>query len=182
MRISDWSSDVCSSVLLRKLADLYVQQNRQRDALLALREAVTNFPDGPVARNAAQRMREVFASIYHGPGDPEVPPLRALALYQEFMELTPAGPEGDRIIAGLADRLVEVDLLDRAAELLEGQVRYRLQGADKARIGARLALVQLLNRHPEASLAALDGSAAEGLDEAITAQRRQLAARRSEEH
>src|SRR3546814_19465101 len=71
----------------------YVQQNRQRDALLALREAVTNFPDGPVARNAAQRMREVFASIYHGPGDPEVPPLRALALYQEFMELTPAGPE-----------------------------------------------------------------------------------------
>src|SRR3546814_4611027 len=43
--------------------------------------------------------------------------------------------------------------------------------------GARLALVQLLNRNPEASLAALDGSAAEGLDEAITAQRRQLAAR-----
>src|SRR3546814_15763190 len=88
------------------------------------------------------------------------------------MELTPAGPEGDRIIAGLADRLVEVDLLDRAAELLEGQVRYRLQGADKARIGARLALVQLLNRNPEASLAALDGSAAEGLAEAIPAQRR----------
>src|SRR3546814_15429766 len=87
-------------------------------------------------------MREVFASIYHGPGDPEVPPLRALALYQEFMELTPAGPEGDRIIAGLADRLVEVDLLDRPAELLEGQVRYRLQGADKARIGARRAPVR----------------------------------------
>src|SRR3546814_9360926 len=99
LRISDWSSDVCSSdlrfawrgdlfefTLLRKLADLYVQQNRQRDALLALREAVTNFPDGPVARNAAQRMREVFASIYHGPGDPEVPPLRALALYQEFID------------------------------------------------------------------------------------------------
>src|SRR3546814_6011298 len=68
-------------------------------------------------------MREIFAEIYKGPGNPEVPPLRALALYEEFMELTPAGPEGDRIIAGLADRLVEVDLLDRAAKLLEGQVR-----------------------------------------------------------
>lgn len=172
-----WRGDLFEFTLLRELADLYVQQHRHRDALLALREAVTHFPDGPVARNAAQRMREIFAEIYQGPGDPAVPPLRALALYQEFMELTPAGPEGDRIIAGLADRLVEVDLLERAAELLEGQVRYRLEGAEKARIGARLALVRLLDRNPEASLEALDFSAAEGLDEALVGQRRQLKAR-----
>jgi hypothetical protein len=172
-----WRGDLFEFTLLRKLADLYVLQNRKRDALLALREAVTHFPDGPVARSSAQRMREIFAAIYQGPGDPAVPPLRALALYQEFMELTPAGPEGDRIIAGLADRLVEVDLLDRAAELLEGQVRYRLEGAEKARIGARLALVQLLGRNPEASLEALDTSAAEGLEDALMAQRRQLKAR-----
>jgi len=172
-----WRGDLFEFTLLRKLADLYVRQNRPRDALLALREAVTNFPDGPVARTAAHRMREIFAEIYQGPGDPAVPPLRALALYQEFMELTPAGPEGDRIIAGLADRLVEVDLLDRAAELLEGQVRYRLEGSEKARVGARLALVQLLNRKPEASLEALEVSAAEGVDDALAAQRRQLKAR-----
>ena len=172
-----WRGDLFEFTLLRKLADLYVLQNRHRDALLALREAVTHFPDGPVARSSAHRMREIFAGIYQGPGDPAVPPLRALALYQEFMELTPAGPEGDRIIAGLADRLVEVDLLDRAAELLEGQVRYRLEGAEKARIGARLALVQLLDRNPEASLAALDVSAAEGVEDALAAQRRQLRAR-----
>lgn len=172
-----WRGDLFEFTLLRKLADLYVQQNRHRDALLALREAVIHFPEGPVARNAAQRMREIFAEIFHGAGDPAVPPLRALALYQEFMELTPAGPEGDRIIAALADRLVEVDLLERAAELLEGQVRYRLEGAQKARIGARLALVRLLDRDPEASLEALDFSAAEGLDEKLASQRRQLKAR-----
>src|SRR5690606_27643132 len=79
--------------------------------------------------------------------------------------------------AALADRLVEVDLLERAAELLEGQVRYRLEGAQKARIGARLALVRLLDRDPEASLEALDFSAAEGLDEKLASQRRQLKAR-----
>src|SRR5690606_29796241 len=90
---------------------------------------------------------------------------------------TPAGPDGDRIIAGLADRLVEVDLLDRAAELLEGQVRYRLEGSEKARIGARLALVRLLDRDPEASLEALEFSATEGLDDALSGQRRQLKAR-----
>jgi tetratricopeptide (TPR) repeat protein len=172
-----WRGDFFEFTLLRKLAELYVEQDRHRDALYALREAASNFPDGPAASNAAQRMREIFAEVYRGAGDPDVPPLRALALYQEFMELTPGGPEGDRMIAGLADRLVEVDLLDRAAELLEGQVRYRLEGAEKARIGARLALIQLLNRKPEASLAALEFSAAPEAGEEVALQRRQLRAR-----
>ncbi|MGF1631448.1 MAG: tetratricopeptide repeat protein [Kiloniellaceae bacterium] len=172
-----WRGDLFEFTLLRKLAELYVGQNRHRDALYALREAVTAFPDGPAARNSAQRMREIFTTIYQEPGDPGVPPLRALALYQEFMELTPVGPAGDKMIAGLADRLVEVDLLGRAAELLEGQVRYRLEGEDKARIGARLALVQLLHRNPEAGLEALDISEAEGVDGPVAQQRRQLRAR-----
>ena len=172
-----WRGDLFEFTLLRKLAELYVRQNRQRDALFALREAVTAFPDDPTSRNSAQRMREIFAEIYQNPGDPEVPPLRALALYQEFIELTPAGPEGDKMIAGLADRLVEVDLLDRAAELLEGQVRYRLEGEDKARIGARLALVQLLDRNPQASLEALEISEVTDLEVPLASQRRQLRAR-----
>ncbi len=172
-----WRGDLFELTLLRKLAALYVEENRHRDALYALREAVTNFPDGPAARNSAQRMREIFAEIYHGPGDPDVPPLRALALYQEFMELTPVGPEGDRMITSLADRLVEVDLLDRAAELLEGQVRYRLEGSEKARVGTRLALVQLLGRNPEASLEALDASEVNGMNGELVLQRRQLRAR-----
>src|SRR3546814_17916742 len=89
----------------------------------------------------------------------------------------PADPGGCVVLAGMAARLGDVYRPDRVAERLEGQGLYRLKGAYKARIGARLALVQLLNRNPGASLAALDGSAAEGLDEAISAQRRQLAAR-----
>jgi hypothetical protein len=172
-----WRGDLFEFTLLRKLAELYVDENRHRDALHALRAAVINFPEGPIAQSAAQRMREIFAEIYQGPGDPGVPPLRALALYQEFMELTPAGPEGDRIIASLADRLVEVDLLDRAAELLEGQVQYRLEGEEKARIGARLALVHLLDRDPAAGLKALDMSEAEDTPATLTEQRRQLRAR-----
>ena len=62
----------------------------------------------------------------------------------------PAGP-----VAELADRLVEVDLLDRAAELLESQVRYRLAGPLKARVGARLAVIRLLDRAPDQAMKAL---------------------------
>lgn len=172
-----WRGDLFEFTLLRKLAELYVDEDRHRDALHALRSAVINFPDGPIAQSAAQRMREIFAGVYQGPGDPGVPPLRALALYEEFMELTPAGPEGDRIIASLADRLVEVDLLDRAAKLLEGQVEYRLEGEEKARIGARLALVHLLDRDPAAGLKALDMSEVAEISAPVAGQRRQLRAR-----
>ncbi|NIA69443.1 tetratricopeptide repeat protein [Pelagibius litoralis] len=172
-----WRGDQFEFTLLRRLADLYVAENRHREALYTLRQAVTSFPDSPGARDSAQKMRQTFAEIYRDVGDPDVPPLRALALYQEFKELTPAGAEGDRLITGLADRLVEVDLLDRAAELLEGQVRYRLEGEEKARIGARLALIHLLNHNPDASLSALEVSEAEGGDAALMAQRRQLRAR-----
>ncbi|WP_422367582.1 hypothetical protein [Pelagibius sp.] len=172
-----WRGDQFEFTLLRRLADRYVEQNRHREALYVLRQAVTSFPDSAGAQDSAQKMRDVFAEIYRGVGDPDVPPLRALALYQEFKELTPAGAEGDRLITGLADRLVEVDLLDRAAELLEGQVRYRLEGEEKARIGARLALIHLLDYNPEASLSALDVSEAKTDDVELTAQRRQLRAR-----
>ena len=172
-----WRGDQFEFTLLRRLADRYVEQNRHREALYVLRQAVTSFPDSAGAQDSAQKMRDVFAEIYRGVGDPDVPPLRALALYQEFKELTPAGAEGDRLITGLADRLVEVDLLDRAAELLEGQVRYRLEGEEKARIGARLALIHLLDHNPEAGLSALDVSEAKIDDAELTAQRRQLRAR-----
>ncbi|MEQ9609846.1 MAG: hypothetical protein RLN99_19480, partial [Kiloniellaceae bacterium] len=58
-----WRGDLFEFTLLRKVADLYVGLNRHRDALYALREAVMSFPDGPAARDSAQRMREIFAGI-----------------------------------------------------------------------------------------------------------------------
>src|SRR5690606_26206139 len=70
-----------------------------------------------------------------------------------------------------------VDLLDRAAILLEDQVIHRLSGAEKARVGARLAAVRLLDRQPEAALKALAASAVPDLPEPLERQRRHLEAR-----
>src|SRR3546814_2925086 len=96
-----------------------------------------------------------FKSLYLGDGPTKVPPLLALAPYDEFREPTPAGAEGDRLIAGLADRMVEIDLLERADKLLADQIRYRLLGAARADTGARLAEIRLLDRRPDDALAAL---------------------------
>ena len=48
-----------------------------------------------------------------------------------------------------------VDLLDQAAELLQYQIDKRLEGAARAQVAARLAMVYLTNRKPDRAIAAL---------------------------
>ena len=76
-------------------------------------------------------------------------------MFYEYRELTPIGRRGDEMIRRLADRLVAVDLLDQASELLQYQVDHRLEGAARAQVAARLAMVYLTNRKPDRAIAAL---------------------------
>jgi hypothetical protein len=69
--------------------------------------------------------------------------------------LTPIGRRGDEMIRRLADRLVAVDLLDQASELLQYQIDKRLEGAARAQVAARLAMVYLTSRKPDRAIAAL---------------------------
>src|SRR5258705_3009099 len=80
-------------------------------------------------------------------------PVDALAMFYEFRELTPIGRRGDEMIRRLADRLAAIDLLDQAAELLQYQVDKRLEGAARAQVAARLAMVYLTNRKPDRPIA-----------------------------
>jgi hypothetical protein len=55
----------------------------------------------------------------------------------------------------LTDRLVAVDLLDQAAELLQHQVDNRLQGAARAQVATKLATIYLMNHKPDFALSAI---------------------------
>ena len=172
-----WRGDRVEFELLRDLGRLRLQENEFEEGLAALRQAVTFFPDNPESRDLAFELTEAFSEIFTSGIAEAMTPLQALALYDEFRELTPVGAAGDKIIEALADRLVKVDLLDRAARLLDRQVKFRLQGTEKARVGARLALILLLDRQPESAIAALDESVAPGLRPDLAAERRRLRAR-----
>jgi hypothetical protein len=164
--------------LLSKLGHLYFDVAQPRKGLLTLRQAATHFPDHPKAKQAADDMTAEFRSLYLGGRADKLSPLTAVALYDEFRELTPPGAEGDRMIAALADRLVMVDLLDRAADLLNRQVKTRLSGAAKVGAGTRLAAVRLLDDKPELALAALaDTENPAATTPELQAQRQRLKAR-----
>ena len=172
-----WRGGQLEFDLLRRLGNLYIEEKDYVAGLDALRQAVIFFPNNLFARAVSKEMTEQFATLYTDGIADAMTPLTALSLYDQFRELTPVGRRGDRIIQRLADRLVQVDLLDRAAILLDRQVRFRLQGVAKARVGSRLALIRLLDRQPEKALESLDESVAPGLDAKLAVQRKRLRAR-----
>ena len=77
----------------------------------------------------------------------------------------------------LARRLVDVDLLDQAAELLKYQVDNRLDGVAKAQVATDLAAIYLMDRQPEAALQAIWSSRNTLLPTAMNTERRALEAR-----
>lgn len=172
-----WRGDEFEAVLLNRLADLYLEQENYRRALETLEQVASHLPGTPQAERATERMRDVFASLFLDGKADSMEPVKALALYEDFRELTPPGERGNRLIAELADRLVEVDLLGRAAELLKGQVENRLSGQAKSAAGARLASIRLLDRAPQKAIEALNESQADNLPPDLRRKRRHLRAR-----
>jgi hypothetical protein len=163
--------------LLYELGKLYFDAGQPRRSLITLRQAATHFPDHPLAKQAAADMSKEFVDLYLGGAADRLSPLTAIGLYDEFRELTPPGAEGDRLVEALADRLVKVDLLDRAGDLLERQVKTRLSGADKVATGTRLAAIRLLDDKPDLALKALKASDDPAGSEDLMAERNRLQAR-----
>lgn len=172
-----WRGDSFELGILRRLGELHVQANDYMSGLGIMRTAVTYFPNRPEAQKLAERMVETFRSLYLDGKADELPPLRALAIYDEFRELTPSGADGDRMVELLADRLIAVDLLNRAITLLDHQVKFRLTGEEKARVGAKLALVQLLDGLPQDAISTLKQTNFPQLPRGLQDDRRRLLAK-----
>lgn len=174
-----WRGDEFEQQLLEELGRLYLEEEDYLAGLTAWRQAVRNFKDSPATRAIAEEMNAVFLRLYVEGKSQELAPLEAVSVYFEFRELTPDGPVGDEIIGILADRLVDVDLLNRATALLEHQIDQRLQGAAKATVGVRLAQIHLMEGNPVGALAGLERSddGTEALPRGLAVERRQLEAR-----
>lgn len=171
-----WRGDRSEFSNLRRLGALYLDDGFYREGLTTLKQAATHFRDYPEAPEITKQMSDTFNALFLDDESEVLDPVKAIAIYNEFKELTPAGARGDEMIRNLADKLVKVDLLDRAAELLKAQVQFRLQGEEKARVGARLALIYMLAREYQKAFEVLEGTNVPALPEDIDLQRRYLRA------
>jgi len=172
-----WRGDDLELAVLEQLGGIRVAQGEIAEGLKIWRSAVGRFSETQRGRRIASRMSEIFAELYLGGGADDMDAVEALTIYYNFRELTPIGRRGDALIRHLADRLVEVDLLDKAAGLLRHQVENRLRGTARAQVAAKLALIELMNHQPENALHAIRSTKQVRLPEMLAYRRRLLEAR-----
>lgn len=172
-----WRGDVLELNLLRLLGEFYMDRKEYMKGFKVWRQVITNFPGSEEALLIARKMSEQFVYLFNGGGADDIPQLEALTLFFEFRELTPIGKRGDQIIQKLADRLIEVDLLDRAAALLTHQVRFRLTGAEKNESSTRLAEIHMLNNRPQRALDALNATQKGNISPELELRRKYLKAK-----
>lgn len=150
-----WRGDELETLINYRLGQVYIDNGDYLKGLSVMRNAVSFAPESKMAQEVAAQMTKTFRDLFMTEALAKVPPIEAVSIYDEFKELTPAGEEGDKFVETLAERLVDVDLLGRAATLLDQQITHRLSGPEKARVAVRLGAIRLLDNKPEGALRAL---------------------------
>ena len=163
-----WRGNRLEVEIISALADLYFKTNKYSEGLSLLRLALTYHPDLSREFSVASRMGNEFSRLFLDGKADELPPVSAIALFFEFEEL---------MIRRLSDRLVSLDLLGRAAELLEYQVSERLEGAARAQIAGNLAKIYLLDKNPQKALDMLRATREPRLPEDIERERMRIESR-----
>jgi hypothetical protein len=171
-----WRGDDLEMKIRRRMGELLIEAGQYAEGFKTMKDTAALVADTPMAEAIAGDMTRIFGDLYRDGGS-KLSTLDALQLYDQFRELTPVGEAGDEIIRQLAERLIEVDLLNRAADLLQHQVEYRLSGQDKARVGTRLASVRLLDNKPEEAIRALELSNVPDMPADLAVERRLMQAK-----
>jgi len=174
---TSWRGDEVELKTLRFLAQLFAERGQYREAFEAMKSAVQADPDSDTTRLLQEEMNGLFNALFLDGKADELSPVKALALYYDFRELTPIGRQGDEMVRQLAKRLVEIDLLDQATELLRHQVDNRLKGAARAQIAADLAAIYLMDQKADEALRVLNRSRQASLPSTLERQRNIVEAR-----
>ncbi len=172
-----WRGDDLEVKMNGLLGDLYFDTGSFREAFEVSKQVVKTHPTSEAANSLLDKSQAVFANLFLNGEAEQLPPIEALSLYYDYRYLTPAGARGDEMIRSLARRLVKVDLLEQASELLQYQVDERLDGVAKAQIAADLAVIYLADRLPQKAIAVLNDTQLSGIPLSLQRQRRILEAR-----
>ncbi len=174
-----WRDDALETQILHSIGLLRIINNRYYDGMLQLKNAV---------RLAEQRredtepltkdMLRIFRNLYVDGKASDIPPLEAVSIFSEFQELMPAGEDGTTAAINFSDYLVEMDLLQRAADTLEGLLaKNAVEGVEVTRVGARLASIYLLDNRPNDAISILQRSGRDGISQNLQEERQLLRAR-----
>lgn len=172
-----WRGGNLEAQMLELLARLQFRSGNYQGAFATVKEASTALTQNDDLLALNDMAQDVFADLYLNGEADGLEPIDALTLYYDYRQLTPPGARGDEMIRNLARRLIRVDLLEQAAELLEYQIDSRLDGAGRAQVAADLAIIYIADRMPQKALEVLNRTSIANMAPSLERQRRILEAR-----
>lgn len=148
-----WRGDDREMATRLRVAELQADTNAWRPALRLLRETLELWPDASATLQS--RLVAIFMRALATEQAKPLPPLELLALAEENADLIPVGEAGRALSMRLADRLIALDLPQRAIPLLTRLLGATQDGAARSELGGKLAAMHLQMGKPDAALAAL---------------------------
>ncbi|MBI3441128.1 MAG: hypothetical protein HY052_04905 [Proteobacteria bacterium] len=151
-----WRGDGLEVQVLSTLGALKVQNNQVLSGLEDMKQAA-DLSDGILddSSHIRDEMKRIFSGLFVGDEASKIPPLEAVSVYNEFSTLLPSGPEGTMATLDFANYLIHIDLLDKAASIIEDQIKAGLPEEKMMSAGTKLAAVYLLDKQPQQALNAL---------------------------
>ncbi len=169
-----WRGDQRELALRKRIAELRGQAGNWRVALSILRQAETDFPEQ--AASVHQHLKDAFAGMVSGRGLDQMAPIDVVSAIDENADLMPTNGDDPVLEEQLADRLLALDLPERAKPVLEKLMKSTSSAVGKARFGATLAALQSREKDDAGALAALDASEGHDLPAALIERRALLRA------
>lgn len=164
-----WRGDEAELAARLRVAELWRLAGDASASLAVLRDSESVFSD------QAASLRPPMQTAFVAALDSQ-PPFAAVALFDAYPDLLPNDARGEAAVVTLANRLVALDLTDRAAALLR-QAMDRAAGEGRAVLGLRLAALRLLENDAPGALTALAASVAPDLPERLLTERAIVSAR-----
>lgn len=156
-----WRGDDLEAQIKYWLGKAYFDKDEFVVGLSIMRDAASIAGQTALARKIASDMAQTYLELYLGPKLKDVKPLNALAVYEQFRELTPIGAQGNMLEQNLAEHLVRAQLFERATKMLRHQVDHRLSGEEKLNTAIRLAEIELMDNNPQQAINALSKATSE---------------------
>jgi hypothetical protein len=157
-----------------RIADLLLQAGDFRGALGELREVDRLFADSHDRVKAAEQ-RTVHALVQAGGGS-ALSPLDLVALVDENADLLGQGDVASSLTPVLVEKLVALDLPERANKLVAKLIERTADAEPKAALGARMASLRLDQGDAAGALSALDQTSAADLSQPLDSKRAVLRA------
>ena len=171
-----WRGDFLEAKILASAARVALDAKKWQNAFSAVQRLNRLYADTDGIRPLLEEVTLKFDGLISGDQSEGLSNLDAVALFMEFREFMPVGHRGDELIRKYIERLVDLDLMSQATELLRYQIDYRLDGIPRAAAAVRLAGLYLLERKPIEAVRAIADTRYAGLPDELKLARRLMEA------